>query len=130
MKIVLAALAAVGLLSGCATGPKTAIWARDCPIRMPSGSLIKGQGVILKLLDPATASATLAETEAKVGAPIDHAYLGNLRVEIRMPDGQHTTVLIPSGMTVAVGDRIAFEGSYRSPDLPCSYVPNLATRKY
>jgi hypothetical protein len=130
MKTGFAALAAVGLLSGCATGPQTAVWARNCPIRMPSGALIKGQGVIVRLLDTATASRTLAATEAKVGAPIDHAYLDNLRAEIRMPDGQYTTVLIPRDMTVAVGDRVAFNGSYRSPDLPCSYVPSLATRKY
>ena len=92
--------------------------------------MMTGEGVVIRLLDHDAAMALLAKTEVNVGAPIDAAYIDNQRAVIRKADGQEATVLIPWKMQVVVGDRIMYQGNYRNTNLPCSYVPNLATRKY
>jgi hypothetical protein len=96
---------------------------------MASAPAITGEGVVVKILDQAAAMALLARTENSMGAPINRRYVDNTRAVIQMADGRHATVHIPQDMSIAIGDRIAFQGSYRSPDEPCSYVPNQVIRK-
>ncbi len=87
-----------------------------------------GEGVVTRLLTEGEAMALLSRTQAEVGAPIDSAYINNVRVTVRNEDGTLKTVLLPYGMTVVIGDRISFQSSYRSSPRLCSYVPTLATR--
>jgi hypothetical protein len=129
MKSRWAALAVLTLLSACSTAPVDSRLTLACPINMARSPAAVGEGVVVNLLDTPAAMALLAKTEAQIGGPIDPVYLNNQRAVIRMLDGRQATVLIPLEMSVGVGDRITFQGSYRSPYLPCSYVPNLATRK-
>jgi hypothetical protein len=128
-KTCLAAVFMLTLLPACSSVSTTVSLGQACRIGMATSPGPGGEGVVVELLSQASAMALLVRTQAQVGAPIDGAYIGNVRAILRRPDGRNATVLIPYDMTVAVGDRIAFQGSYRSPGLPCSYVPNLATRK-
>jgi hypothetical protein len=100
-----------------------------CPIKLGS-SPRDGEGVVVSFLEAQDATATLARTEAQVGGSIDPKYVANRRAVIRMPNNAQTTVVVPAEVTLAAGDRVVFQSSHRSRDLPCSYVPNLVTRKF
>lgn len=117
------------LLGACSTTYLSTGAPRKCPIRMAGKPMPAGKGVVTKLLTQAEAMALLSSTEAKVGAPIDGAYINNVRAIVRGDDGRVKTVLVPYGMTVDVGDRISFQSSYVSSPQVCSYVPTLATGK-
>ncbi len=88
-----------------------------------------GEGVVVRLLTQGEAMALLSTTQIEVGAPIDSAYVNNVRAIIRVDDRTSKTVLIPYGMEIDIGDRVSFQSSYRSSPRLCSYVPTLAIRK-
>lgn len=123
-----AALAAT-LLVGCASAPFNPQLAKTCLASLPNAPAGGREGVVINLLTPQTADALLDRTQANLGAAIDPAYLNNQRANVRKSDGSRATVLIPLGMAVAPGDRIAWQSAYRSPGPGCTYVPNLATRR-
>ncbi|MDB5439533.1 MAG: hypothetical protein JWM33_1960 [Caulobacteraceae bacterium] len=124
-----AVLAALILLPGCTTLPVHHRQAQACLVSLARAPRPLGEGVVVNLLTDQAAKALLARTEANLGAPIDPAYLNNQRANVRLEDGRRATVLLPLGMAASPGDRIAYQGAYRSPGPGCSYVPNLATRK-
>jgi len=126
---IVAAMAGLAV-AACASEGAPNVWARGCRLHMASAPAMRGEGVVEKLLDPAEAMALLAQTEASTGAPINRAYVNNTRAVLRIANGREATVHVPPGMSVAVGDRVAYQGSYRSPDEACSYVPNLVIRKF
>jgi hypothetical protein len=124
-----------GILAGLSLAPVWPAAAADdqptsaCPIKMLQSPAIGGEGIVVLLMDNQAAMAALARTEETVGAHIDPAYLNNQRAVVQMPDGRRTVVALPPDMALTVGDHVTFQGNYRSPNLPCSYVPNVATRK-
>jgi hypothetical protein len=101
--------------------------AQACALRAPPVPTAMGGGTVESFIDPARAQALIVRTQAQAGGKIDPDYVDNLRVAVRMDDGQRATVLVPKAMDVRVGDRVAVEGSYRNAKLPCNYIPNLVT---
>ena len=128
-RLAMLSVSAVMLLGACSTTYLSNDAPRKCSIRMAGKPAPAGKGVVTKLLTQAEAMALLSSTEAKVGAPIDGAYINNVRAIVRGDDGRVKTVLVPYDMTVDVGDRISFQSSYISSPQVCSYVPTLATGK-
>ncbi len=128
-KIWLAASCTIASLSACSTPSMVATNAPACSIHMSNVPAPAGEGVVVKLLSRTEAMALLEQTQAQVGAPIDSVYLNNVRAILRQPDGGSATVLVPYGMVLIPGDRVAYQSSYRNAALPCSYVPNLVTGK-
>ena len=128
-KIWLVAFCTVASLSACSTPSMMATYAPACSIQMSTVPAPAGVGVVVKLLSQAEAMTLLERTQAQVGAPIDSVYLNNVRAVLRQPDGGSATVLVPYGMVLIPGDRVAYQSSYRNAALPCSYVPNLITGK-
>ena len=129
MKIFCGVLASLSLASVWSAAAADDQPTPACPIKMLRSPSTGGEGIVVLLMDNQAAMAALARTEATVGAPIDPAYLNNQRAVVQMPDGRRTVVVLPPEMALTVGDHVTFQGNYRSPNLPCSYVPNVATRK-
>lgn len=117
------------LLDACSTTYLSTNSPQRCPIRMAHKPTPAGVGTVTKLLTQAEAMALITQTEARVGAPVDGAYINNVRAILRMDDGREKTVLVPYSMKVDVGDRLSFQSSYVSSPQICSYVPTLATSK-
>lgn len=132
-KTVVLVLAAGGLASACSVtnvvAPNPSNAAPVCPARLAAAPAFGGRGTVVKLLSQAEAMTLLARTQRLVGRPIDASYLNNRRATIRADDGSRQTILVPYGMTVAVGDRVAYQTAYLNTAPLCTYVPNLATRK-
>jgi len=69
-------------------------------------------------------------TQANADRHINPNYVDNERVFVLSLDTQQRfAVLLPSGLTVNVGDVIEYEQSHVDPSDSCRYIPNLATRK-
>lgn len=85
------------------------------------------QGVVTGFESRAASQARIKVTEAHAGGQIDPAYINNQRVIVHLPNGKGQVLLLPAGMSVSIGDRVALQGGYRNMNLPCNYVPNLIT---
>lgn len=131
MKIAaVGAVCAFMLLSACSKDRLSNTAVDRCPlVRIGDSPHPAGEGVVTKLLSQNEAMALLSRTQAAVGRPIECAYVNNIRAVIMTDDGTVKTILIPYGMTVAIGDHVSFQSAYLSPRPLCSYVPNLAVTK-
>lgn len=98
----------------------------SCSLSLVPGS--DGEGVVAGFLSPESAAALLTRTEASVGAKINPAFAQNLRASLSVKTGQgsrRVVALVPNGMIVKPGDRVAFTRGHRDMSLPCNYIPNL-----
>jgi hypothetical protein len=98
-----------------------------CALQASPAPIALGGGTVESFIDHDTAQALIGRTQAQAGGRIDPDYVDNLRVAVRMDDGSRATVIVPKAMAVRIGDRVAVQGSYRSAQLPCNYIPNLVT---
>ena len=44
---------------------------------------------------------------------------------ITVPNGHRVIVILPAGLVVKPGDRVAFASGHRDWSMACGYVPNL-----
>ena len=96
-----------------------------CALREPDRPHPRGLGTIVGFQDAATALADIPRREARRGGAIDPRYVNDLRAVVRQDDGLVDIFDVPTGMTIHVGDRVRLQGSYRSADFTCSYIPIL-----
>lgn len=89
------------------------------------------QGHIVGFLSTEQANNALQRTQSELGMTINPDYLANVRSLVhldRAPQGSRTIYLVPQGMTVRTGDRVAVIGGRLDPNLSCHYIPNIITR--
>jgi hypothetical protein len=103
-------------------------------------------GVMAKLPTPATvmrrqarvrgfateaqALAMMRSTQAALDRHINSSYIGNQRLFVESLDSSRKfIVLLPSGLTVNVGDVIEYDYVHIDPSDSCQYIPNLAVGK-
>jgi hypothetical protein len=91
----------------------------------PAAPHLRGLGTVIRLQDPDAANSAVSQREARRGGAIDPHYLGDARAMVRLDNGTVDTFDVPVGVIVNPGDRVSVQGSYRSADLPCSYIPIL-----
>jgi hypothetical protein len=97
-----------------------------CALREPAAPHARGLGTVLEIQNAAVARADIPRRELVRGGALDPRYLNDQRAVVRQDNGAVDTYDVPVGMTVHVGDRVKLQGSYRSDNSKCSYVPILA----
>lgn len=98
-----------------------------CPQR--AGPIfLSGEGVVVGFLTRDQALALRVRMEFQLHAALNPDYLDNPRAVIETSRGDvsgREVALVPEGVTVRVGDRVAFDGAYWDPLSACRYMPNL-----
>jgi hypothetical protein len=100
---------------------------QSCSLTVPNAPHPLGVGAVVAFENRSVSLARIKGVERTFGGTIDPAYINNQRVIVRMPNGQEQVMLQPDTVTVRPGDRVTMQDSYKSPTLPCSYIPNLIT---
>lgn len=78
------------------------------------------------------AMALVQVNQQEVHGFITPRYINNQRVNVAVGlDGStQATVLVPQGMTVALGETVTFVGGHADPDRVCHYIPNLIVQAF
>ena len=98
-----------------------------CTMRQPDKSRPRGLGTVVGIESAARARAEIPLREARQRGTIDPRYLDDQRAVVRQDNGKVDVFDVPLGIAIHVGDRVTIQGSYRSKDYPCSYVPIIIT---
>jgi hypothetical protein len=78
----------------------------------------------------AQAPAIMRSNQAVLDRHVNPNYIGNQRLFAESLDGvRKFIVLLPSGLTVNVGDVIEYENHHIDPSDPCQFIPSLAVSK-
>jgi hypothetical protein len=78
----------------------------------------------------AQALAMMRANQAVLDRHVNPDYVANPRIFVESLDGTRKfIVLLPSGLTVNVGDVIEFDRGYIDPSDSCRFIPNLAVGK-
>ena len=99
--------------------------------RRPALAVVtRAQARVRGFATEAQAQAMIRSTEAQADRQINPNYIKNQRVFVETLDGvRKFAVLLPSGLTVNVGDVIEYEQNHIDPSDSCRYIPNLAVSK-
>jgi hypothetical protein len=116
----------MGLLVSPAALAQPQTQAPACALREPDAPRPRGLGTVVGLQDPAATRASIRVREAQRGGAIDQRYVNDLRAVVKQDNGVIDTFDVPAGMTVHAGERVKLQGSYRSTESACSYIPHLA----
>lgn len=103
--------------------PAPATGETACAFRGGNGG--GGQGRIVGFLSRERAAQLMTLTQQRANARINPDYVSNIRAIIMQPDGRRVVVLVPPGMAVKPGDRVAFASGHRDWSMACGYIPNL-----
>jgi hypothetical protein len=88
------------------------------------------QARVKGFLTEAQAQAAMRSTQASMDRHINPNYIANQRVFAETLGGiERFIVLLPSGLTVNVGDVIEYDRAHIDPSDSCGYIPNLAVSK-
>ena len=85
-------------------------------------------GRIVGFVPRAVAMELIPRSEQAANGKIDPAYIRNLRAIFHprnAPSFVREAVIVPTDMTVYVGEDVRMVGGHASPTLACHYVPNL-----
>jgi hypothetical protein len=96
-----------------------------CHLSLSSAPARLGGGTVLGFEDRAASLVRMRQTQAILHGEIDPAYIYNQRIIVQLDNGQTRALILPEEMQVHAGDRVQAQETYRSPALPCNYVPNL-----
>jgi hypothetical protein len=100
----------------------------SCAITFATEARPMGTGVVTGFENPDTARQRMLNNEKANGGPISPAFAGTPRAIVQMDgDGGSQIAVVPPGMEVHVGDRIAFNAIHRDAAAPCAFVPPLVT---
>jgi hypothetical protein len=90
----------------------------------------RGQAKVKGVATEAQALAITRLNQSHKDRRVNPSYMRNQVLFAESMDGVQTfVVLIPSGLTVNVGDVIQFDGGHIDPSDSCQYIPNLAVKK-
>ncbi|MBY0380414.1 MAG: hypothetical protein K2W78_00615 [Xanthobacteraceae bacterium] len=90
-----------------------------------------GSGRVVGFLTIEQASRLLQNTQFTSRMAINPDYLANVRSLVHLDgdqDGSRSVYLVPSGLTVKMGDHVQLAGGHVDLGLPCHYIPNLITK--
>ncbi|WP_127077124.1 hypothetical protein [Rhodomicrobium lacus] len=76
-----------------------------------------------QVLTPQESLVVIQKSQAFAQGTLHPDYIDRTRVRV----SKHSYVVLPPDMTVKAGDYITYVQGYRAPNLPCHYIPNLAT---
>lgn len=91
-------------------------------------SRIRQQAAVTGIATAAQAVALTRSSQVMMDRHINPNYATYSEVFVDTWEGR-TVVVVPSGVTVNVGDVIEFDPGYVDPSNPCQYIPNLAVGK-
>jgi hypothetical protein len=99
--------------------------------KRPTPAIVtRSQARVIGFATEAQAQAMMRSTQVILDRHISPNYIANQRLFVESLDSSRKfIVLLPSGLTVNVGDVIEFERSHIDPSASCQYIPNLAVRK-
>jgi hypothetical protein len=90
----------------------------------------QGQARVRGFATEAQALAMIRANQVQLDRHINSGYIGNRRLFVESLDARRRfVVLLPSGLTVNVGDVIEYDQHHLDPSDSCQYIPNLAVRK-
>jgi hypothetical protein len=93
-------------------------------------AVTRGQARVKGVATTAQALAMMRSNQPLLDRHINPDYIGNQRLFVESLDGlRKFAVLVPSGLTVNVGDLIEYDHVHIDPSNSCQFIPNLATRK-
>jgi hypothetical protein len=110
------------------SGKTTTELQSSCPLK-PGLLSPAGAGKVVGFMSSEQALDLTRRTEAERQAKLNPAYINNLRVFVG-PDGSpiRFIAIVPTTMTIKIGDQVEFGGAYRDPSLPCHYMPPLISK--
>ena len=90
----------------------------------------RGQARVRGFATEAQALAMMRSNQAVLDRHVNPNYIGNQRLFVESLDGvRKFIVLLPSGLTVNVGDVIQYDQHHIDPSDSCQFIPNLAVGK-
>ena len=90
----------------------------------------QGQARVRGFATEAQALAMIRATQVQLDRHINSGYIGNRRLFVELLDARRRfIVLLPSGLTVNIGDVIEYDQHHIDPSDSCRYIPSLAVRK-
>jgi hypothetical protein len=93
-------------------------------------AVTQGQARARGFATNAQALTMMRSNQVKLDRHINPNYVGNQRLFVESLDGgRKYIVLLPSGLTVNVGDVIQYDKAHIDPSDSCEYIPNLAVKK-
>lgn len=98
--------------------------------RRLSGVGVRKQVRVLGVATEAQAAAVIRSSQVLIDRRINPNYIRNQHVFAETLDGANKfSVVLPSGLTVNVGDVIEFDQGHIDPSDSCQYIPNVAVGK-
>ena len=94
----------------------------------PSRASTRKQAMVIGIATPAQAIAMIRSTQVLMDRRINPNYATNTEIFTDTWEGK-AAVVLPSGLTVSVGDMIEYDQGHIDPSNPCQYIPNLAVSK-
>ena len=100
--------------------------------RWPSPSAgIRQRGRVIGIATEAQALAMIRSSQFMTDRRINPNYIRNQQVFAETLDGtKKSSVVLPTGLTVNVGDVIEIDSGHVDPSDSCQYIPNLAASKH
>ena len=94
----------------------------------PSRASTRKQAMVIGIATPAQAVAMIRSTQVLMDRRINPNYATNTEIFTDTWEGK-AAVVLPSELTVNVGDMIEYDQGHIDPSNPCQYIPNLAVSK-
>jgi hypothetical protein len=94
----------------------------------PSRASTRKQAIVIGIATPAQADAMIRSTQVLMDRRINPNYATNTEIFTDTWEGK-AAVVLPSELTVNVGDMIEYDQGRIDPSNPCQYIPNLAVSK-
>ena len=91
-------------------------------------TITRKQALVIGTATAAQARAMTRSSQVMIDRRINPNYATNTEIFADTWEGK-TAVVLPSGLTVNVGDMIEFDEGHVDPSNPCQYIPNLAVSK-
>ncbi len=86
------------------------------------------QAIVIGIATPAQAVAMIRSTQVLMDRRMNPNYAANAEIFTDTWEGK-AAVVLPSELTVNVGDMIEYDQGHVDPSNPCQYIPNLAVSK-
>jgi hypothetical protein len=93
-----------------------------------SRSAVRKQAMVIGIATAAQASAMIRSTQVLTDRHINPSYATNTEVFTETWEGK-AAVVLPSELSVNVGDTIEYDQGHTDPSNPCQYIPNVAVSK-
>lgn len=122
--VVLSRISIVWLGIAILTGEPAAAMDASC-LHAPS-QVHNTTGVVIRFMTAEQRAAATMQVLRDTGRTIDPRYTSNVNVAVRIPGRRPLLrVVVPTGMSVTIGERINIARSHTVVGHPCTQIPNL-----